>query len=72
MRKKLIEGGKAAVEASDDPLIVLARDIDPELRAVREQYRKTPVGRLFQPKVTNCYKVLPVRNSALKRAVLTS
>src|SRR5262249_38814791 len=37
-RKKLFDGGRAAVEASDDPLIRLARLVDAEARAVRKQY----------------------------------
>ncbi len=37
-RKKLYEGGEAAVVASDDPFIDLARRIDTESRAVRKQY----------------------------------
>jgi hypothetical protein len=38
VRKQLYEGGTAAVDASDDPLIVLMRTIDPDSRAVRKQY----------------------------------
>jgi len=37
-RKKLFEGGKAAVEAAKDPMIELARLIDTEARAVRKQF----------------------------------
>ena len=37
-RKKLFEGGKAAVEAAKDPMIELARLIDPEARAVRKRF----------------------------------
>jgi len=37
-RMALWEGGLAAVEGSDDPMIVLAREIDAEARAVRERY----------------------------------
>jgi len=37
-RKKLYEGGEAAVDAAKDPLIELARLIDAEARAVRKQF----------------------------------
>jgi hypothetical protein len=35
-RKRLYEAGKTAVDASDDPMIVLMRSIDPTARAVRQ------------------------------------
>ena len=38
VRKKLFDGGKAAVNAANDPMIALARLIDPKARAVRRQY----------------------------------
>jgi hypothetical protein len=37
-RKQLYEGGTAAVQASDDPLLRLMRAIDPDARDVRKQY----------------------------------
>ncbi len=38
VRKQLWEGGKTAVEASQDPMIAFARAIDPDSRAVRKMY----------------------------------
>jgi len=35
-RKSLVEGGEAAVTASTDPMIVLARNIDPSVREIRK------------------------------------
>ena len=37
-RRRLWQGGKTAVDASRDPMIVLARSIDAEARAIRRQY----------------------------------
>lgn len=39
-RKSLVEGGEKAVQSSDDPLIVLARKLDPMLRKSEEWYKK--------------------------------
>ena len=43
-RKQLAAGGRQAIEKSDDPLIKLARAIDPESRAVRKRYEDEVLG----------------------------
>lgn len=39
-RKKLFDGGKTAVDASTDPMIVLARTVDAEARKLRKRYEE--------------------------------
>ena len=43
-RKEVAKGGKAAIQASKDPLIVLARVVDPYARAVRRKYEDLVQG----------------------------
>jgi hypothetical protein len=38
VRKQLYEGGPQAIEASNDPMIVMMRSIDPEARQLRKQW----------------------------------
>ena len=40
VRKKLAEGGLAAIDASDDPMIKLARLVDPTARAIRKLFEE--------------------------------
>jgi hypothetical protein len=41
VRRSLLKGGKKALEASQDPMVLLARKVDPESRAVRTRYEDT-------------------------------
>ncbi len=43
-RKELAAGGKKAVEASTDPMIVLAREVDAEARQFRKRYEEEVIG----------------------------
>ena len=43
-RKELAKGGKAAVDASTDPMIAVARLIDPKAREVRKRYENELTG----------------------------
>jgi hypothetical protein len=45
-RRALVEGGKAAVAASKDPLVRLAVDLDPEARALRKRFEDEVEGPL--------------------------
>jgi hypothetical protein len=48
LRKALYDGGKAAVDASDDPMIALARALDPAARAIRRRFETEVEGPLNQ------------------------
>jgi molybdenum-dependent DNA-binding transcriptional regulator ModE/V8-like Glu-specific endopeptidase len=51
VRVALFEGGQAAVKASTDPMIALAREIDAEARALRKRYEdevQAPIQRAQQ------------------------
>jgi peptidase S46-like protein len=43
-RKELAKGGKAAIEASNDPMIAVARLVDPKAREVRKRYESEVTG----------------------------
>ena len=47
-RKTLWDGGKAAIDASQDPMLVLARAYDPEARAIRKRFETEVEGPLKQ------------------------
>jgi hypothetical protein len=44
VRKELAAGGKAAIDASTDPMIVVAREIDAKAREVRKRYENEVTG----------------------------
>jgi len=46
-RKELLEGGLKAVEASDDPMIVLARKLEPQLRERNEWIKKNITSKMI-------------------------
>ena len=43
-RKELAAGGSKAIESSTDPMIVLARSIDPKARELRQRYESEVTG----------------------------
>jgi hypothetical protein len=43
-RKQLAAGGRAAIEASNDPMIMVVRSIDTEARAVRKRYEEEVIS----------------------------
>ena len=45
-RRSLIEGGRAAVETSDDPLVALTRELDPQRRRDQQWFRDEVESRL--------------------------
>jgi hypothetical protein len=48
LRKKLFEGGRAAIDPSRDPLVLFARLVDPDARAVRKRYEDAVESALSQ------------------------
>ena len=44
VRKKLAASGRQAIESSDDPMIILARSIDKEARAVHKRYEEEVIS----------------------------
>lgn len=48
LRKQLLDGGKASIDASHDPMIELARALDPDARAIRRKVETEVDGPLRQ------------------------
>lgn len=65
VRLQLWKGGSAAIAASTDPLIVLARSIDPDARALRKQYEDT----VEAPEERASEKIAKARFAALGTSV---
>jgi len=64
-RKKLADGGKAAVEASDDPMVKFARLVDAEARALRKRYEEE----VEEPERQAYAEISRLRFKALGRSV---
>ena len=65
VRLALWKGGSAAIAASNDPLIVLARSIDPDARALRKTYEDT----VEAPERVASEKIARLRFAALGTSV---
>ena len=65
VRMELWKGGPAAIAASTDPLIVLARTIEPDARALRKQYEDT----VEAPEELASEKIAKARFAALGTSV---
>jgi hypothetical protein len=65
VRMQLWKGGQAAIDASDDPMIQLARTIDPQSRAVRKRYE----DEVEAPVQTASEKIAKARFAALGTSV---
>src|SRR5258708_14538838 len=60
VRKRLWQGGKAAVDASLDPMIAFARAVDPDARTLRKRYEdeaEAPIASAAQRSAAARFKV---------------
>lgn len=64
-RKRLFEGGKAAIDASKDPLILLAKAIDTNARELRKKYEEE----VEEPERQAYAKIAELRFKALGKSI---
>ncbi len=64
-RKQLAAGGKAAIDASTDPAIVLARVIDADARAIRKRYEDEVEGPMRSAGEKIAQAVFAVRGASI-------
>jgi hypothetical protein len=64
-RKRLVDGGKAATDASTDPMILLAKAVDAEARRLRKRYEEE----VEEPERQAYAEIAKLRFQALGRSV---
>jgi hypothetical protein len=65
VRLQLLQGGQAAIEASTDPMIVFARALDGDMRAVRRDYEERVAAPLARNSGAIAWARLKIEGAAL-------